>query len=161
MEKEIHQDRGSSVNNAHPSILLSPEYRGRTRYRSPHPRLYKQRIQDDSRDRTFVRFTMLDHVEETTNTSPDPSSDSDIESSMQSDITRFKLYGENKRLKQEIDQLRASQGRSAKYDQSTSFQLKTKAMADGKFVLIPQKCTFHHADHLFCSRPIQYPRHAH
>jgi len=76
---------------------------------------------------------MPDYVQETKLESPAASSDCTTDSSMQNEIRRYKMHQENARLKQEIDELRASQGRKAKYDESTSFYLKTKEMADSKF----------------------------
>ena len=125
-----------------PNFPASPPIRGRTRHRSPHPRLYKQRIEGDSRNRTSVRFAMSDHCFDNASPSPAGTSDSEVDFDMLHNITRFKMHQENEQLKQEVDLLLASQGRNAKYDESTSFHLKTQAMADSKFQAFPHACTF-------------------
>lgn len=79
---------------------------------------------------------MPDHVLGITNASPAASPDSEKESSMEDDIARYKMHQENERLKQEVDQLRASQGRIAKYDESISSRVNMKAMADSKFLFL-------------------------
>jgi len=62
-----------------------------------------------------------------------------MEPNMQNDIARYKMHQENERLKQEIDELRASQGRKAKYDESTSTHLNIQAMADSEFQFLFNK----------------------
>jgi len=77
---------------------------------------------------------MPDHVPDIADSNPVAFPDSSSESSMENDIARYKMHQENERLKQEVDQLRASQGRKTKYHEATSSHLNMKAMADSKFV---------------------------